>query len=299
MKTYKKDIIFHPDFYITTYTKKIGMPYLIFIHGGPGFNCGIIEQLIEHHHLFNALNYNIALYDQRNCGRSKKFANKITHQDNVNDLEKIILYLTETIKIKIIGLIGHSYGAKILYDYYKNYHAQIPGIFLATSNSILTPKLNNLILDLSYLKKTNPTQYKNTLNELENLDLKKMWAISEKLTPLFQENKDRSYLYWANLESLKLIHEIQKQINLPMNTETFIDIRKDLYSSETNFSVEINDLDIPKLWINGLHDFIMNGQESLFNDNIITFLKSAHYPHIEENDRFTKLINEFFAKLEN
>ena len=39
--------------------------------------------------------------------------------------------------------------------------------------------------------------------------------ISEQLTPIFQENKDRPYLYWANLEYYHLVQDIQKRINLP------------------------------------------------------------------------------------
>ncbi|HFD2231688.1 TPA: hypothetical protein ACF2PP_001058 [Legionella pneumophila] len=29
------------------------------------------------------------------------------------------------------------------------------------------------------------------------------------------------------------------------------------------------------------------------NKNILTFYKSAHYPHIEENNHFSEILNEF------
>ncbi|HHS4311662.1 TPA: hypothetical protein ACTUNM_003009, partial [Legionella pneumophila] len=82
---------------------------------------------------------------------------------------------------------------------------------------------------------------------------------------------------------------------LPTDTETFISVRKDLYSSELNFPVDIDTLGISKLWINGFHDFVMNGQEAALskNKNILTFYKSAHYPHIEENNHFSEILNEF------
>jgi len=301
MNSYKKDIPPHPEFYIAKFTKNPDMPYLLFIHGGPGFNCGTIEYLIENNNLFELLDYNIILYDQRNCGRSKKHYENVLHQDNMNDLHEIIEHLIDSLKIKIHGLVGHSYGAKLLCDYYNKFHSTIPGIFVSTATSILTPRLNNLMIDLSYLKKSNPHQFNETLQEMDNLDLKKIWGISEKLTYLFQENKDRPYLYWANLDCFEMITAIQKRINLPMNTNTFVSVRKDLYSNESNFSVDINNLSISYLWINGFHDLIINGSEGiLFNKkNIVTFFKSSHYPHIEENNRFCELINKFIQNVGN
>lgn len=295
MKTYNKEILYHPDFYISKFTKNTNMTYVVFIHGGPGLNCGIIEYLIENHKLFSSLNHNIILYDQRNCGRSNKISKTALHRDNVEDLQKIILYLTSHYKLKISALIGHSYGAKLLFDYYKNYSSLIPGVFISTANSILTPRLNNLMLDLFYLKRNNCDQYKKLLNEINSPDLNKIWEISEELTPLFQENKDRPYFYWANLECFHTVQEAQKHINLPLDMKTFVSVRKDLYSNQSNFSVDIDNLEFTKLWINGFHDFVMNGHEEAMSQNpkITTFYQSSHYPHIEENDRFNEMLNEF------
>lgn len=88
-----------------------------------------------------------------------------------------------------------------------------------------------------------------------------------------------------------MVQDIQKHINLPLNTNTFISVRKDLYSKEANFSVNIDELKIRKLWINGFHDFVINGHQIVLSNNheIITFNKSSHYPHLEENDRFSEL----------
>ncbi|HAT3818834.1 TPA: alpha/beta hydrolase [Legionella pneumophila] len=295
MKAYKKDILPHQEFYIVRFTKSSNLPYALFIHGGPGLNCGTIEYLIDHHNLFNSLQCNIILYDQRNCGKSNKIKKLVLQQDNINDLQKIILYLDDHFNLNINALIGHSYGAKLLFDYYKSYESTIPGVFVSTAQSILTPRLNNLMLDLSYLKKSNLELYNKILNEINNLDLNKIWELSEQLTPVFQENIERPYLYWANLEYYDLVQNAQKNINLPLDMNTFISVRKDLYSKEANFSVNINELKIRKLWINGFHDFVMNGHQIALANNheIITFNKSSHYPHLEENDRFSELLNEF------
>lgn len=295
MKAYNKSILSHPQFYIASFTKNTTLPYVLFIHGGPGLNCGTIEHLIEHHHLFDSLNYNIILYDQRNCGKSNKVSKSVLHQDNVDDLQDIVLHLISHCNLNICCLIGHSYGAKLLFDYYKHSLSPIPGIFISTAKSILTPRLNNLMLDLSYLKKSNADLYQKIFNEIEDINLNRLWQISEELTPIFHENKERPYLYWANLDYYHLVKDVQKNINLPIDTKTFISVRKDLYSNESYFSVNIDELKIPKLWINGFHDFVINGHEIAMSKNtkITTFYKSSHYPHLEENERFSELLNEF------
>ena len=130
---------------------------------------------------------------------------------------------------------------------------------------------------------------------MDNLTTTKMWELTEELSPLFKENRDRDYLYWANMDIYKKFQRIQKILNLPVNSKTFMSVRKDLYSTEENYSVDIESLDIHYLWINGFHDFIMNGADSLLSQKkcITPFYKSSHYPHLEENDRFCELVNSF------
>lgn len=295
MSNYKKNILSHPMFYISTFTNNPDAGYIIFIHGGPGYNCGILEYLIEHDKLFELLNYNLVLYDQRGCGRSRNFPNDVSHFENVNDLKEIYEYLTNSQGIKIVGLIGHSYGAKLLFDFYKNFKCNIPGVFVSTANNILTPRLNNLILDLEYLKKTNREDYTDLLSKLDDIESEKIWGLTEKLSPLFHANKDRPFLYWANIDYYQKIQDIQNKINLPINKNIFINVRKDLYSNQINFSVDIESLCTPYLWINGFQDLIMNGSQSVLSkkSNIHTFYRSSHYPHIEENHRFSETINDF------
>lgn len=294
---FKKAVLPHPQIYLTHFIKNSNASSWIYIHGGPGYNCGIVEYLIEHNNLFGLFNDNIVLYDQRTCGRSIDFSEEVTHADNIHDLDEIYHYLTKLCGIPIKGFIGHSYGAKLLFDYYKKYNCTVPGIFISTANSILTPRLNNLFFDLLYLKKTNPIKYNDILIEMPNLDLGRLWSLTEELAPFFQENKERHYLYWANLDCMEKVQNIQRIINLPVNQKTFMNVRKNLYSSEKKLSIAIDKLTIPYLWINGFHDVVMNGSEGTFLNPlspIISFYQSAHYPHIEENNRFCQLVNHTF-----
>jgi proline iminopeptidase len=303
MPHFTKTILPHEKFYIAAFLNQPNAPYLVFIHGGPGFNCGAVEYFIECEDYFKSLDYNIILYDQRACGRSAKFfdnMSKITHENNVTDLQEIYKYLIEFACLKIKGLIGHSYGAKLLFDFYKVSQLSIPGIFVSTADSILTPRLNNLMSDLAYLKKTDPAKYQDTHSQMDSpIDLKKIWQLTEELAPLFQENKDRHYLYWANLATYEKMLSIQKQINLPSNPQVFMNVRKDLYSSEANSPVDINSLKAPHLWINGFQDVIMGEPtHGLSKKSKITlFSKSSHYPHLEENELFCESVNAFIKSI--
>lgn len=294
MSVFHKEIIPNSDFYIVKFIKQYNLPYLLFVHGGPGFHCGVLEYLIDHHDLFQSLNCNIIMYDQRHCGRSPVDNQTVTHIQNVDDLNTIIALLS-SLELKLLTIVGHSYGAKVLADYSKNYYINLPLVFIATAESLLRPRLNNLMLDLAYLKQHHIEQYNEVYNLFCELDYNKLWEISERLTPYFQKNKNRGSIYWAHVEWWHRVQEIQNQLNIPINLEVFSSVRKDIYLKPENSICDIRSIKNSKLWINGFHDFIMDGQINALDQNsdIKTFYQSAHYPHIEENERFSRVLNEF------
>lgn len=284
----------HPYLYVAVFTQSKNLPCLIFIHGGPGLNAGVLEYLIEHERIFDTLEYDIVLYDQRGCGRSKNPAgNSVFHQDNLIDLQELYELLIK--KYEIAGIIGHSYGAKLLFDYLQNSARLIPGIFVATSHSILVPRINNLLLDLAWLKQVDVVKYQQIFQDFDDFDQEKLWILSEKLAGVFQKNKTRPYVYWANLEWKDKVEVIQNKLGLSINTDVFSSVRKDLYSKPERYSIDIEVLDQPCLRINGFHDFIVNNSIEISSlvKNYMIFYKSAHYPHIEENIRFCEVSNIF------
>lgn len=288
-----KKSIFHEKFYITSFVKNEEYPYLLFAHGGPGLNCGIVEYLIDYENFFNSLNCNLVLYDQRGCGKSSRNFPTFGHSENIQDLSEIIKYL-ESINIRIKSIIGHSYGAKLLFDFIQETNSNIQPIFVSMGHSIMTPRLNNLTLDLAFIKKNYPDKYQDTISKIKSFNLESIWKLTEELAPLFHENKDRQYFYWANLIMLEKCKAIQEEINLPLNNDVFMKVRKNLYSDETKLAVDISSLTQPYLWINGIHDYINSTGDLLHSKaNMILFFQSSHYPHLEENDHFCQLINEF------
>lgn len=300
MPTFIKQIIEHNNLYIVAFKKPQNLASILFVHGGPGLNCGVLEYLIEHEGIFDTLAFNIVLYDQRGCGRSKPIEEEVLHIDNVRDLEEVYQTVTEKTDYQVVSIAGHSYGAKLVFDYLNSSQTTLPGIFIATAPSILTPRITNLLLDLSYLKTVDRDQYQTILEEFDEFSHEKLWELTERLSKVFQENKARPFFYWANLTWQEKVKTItQEELSLPMNFEVFSSVRRDLYSNKEAYSVNIDSIDsAPHLWINGFHDLIMSGHSALEKKSTTAtlFFKSAHYPHIEEHERFCGEVNEFLKK---
>ncbi len=290
---YNGKILAYPKLYLAEYIKDSSLPYLLFIHGGPGYNSSTLEYLIEHEKIFNTLNCNIILYDQRGCGRSDP-CEKVNHKTNIEDLKNILYFLLSKDK-SISALVGHSYGAKLLFDFYNTGSCKIPGIFLSTSKSMITPRLNNLLLDMTFLKTYDPSYYERIYKDFTEFNFKKLWEITDALMPIFKKNPSRIYAYWSNMVRCQQIQEIQNKLNIPINFNILSSVRKDIYASKESCRVDIEMLTMPYLWINGFQDYIMGSQHDFDNKNITLFYQSAHYPHIEESQRFCKVVNEFLS----
>src|SRR5580698_6457116 len=78
----------------------------VFLHGGPGGGCSP-----EHRRLFNPTRYNVLLFDQRGCGRSKPHASldNNTTWDLVADIER----LREMMGVEQWLVFGGSWGSAL------------------------------------------------------------------------------------------------------------------------------------------------------------------------------------------
>lgn len=296
MHLYSKSVVQHPHLYISRLVNDPANPYLIFIHGGPGMNCGIVEHLVEKEGLFDALGLNVIFYDQRGCGRSASVSEYPTHKENIDDLQNVYHHVTCEEKVTVVGFIGHSYGAKLLCDFLYQTGNSLPALFLSMSESLLIPRINNVMLDLKYLQATDYEKYLEILEKMDRtLDQRSLWEVTEMLAPLFVANRVRPTMYWANRDACTKVSQIQKQLNLPLNTHTFESVRKNLYLEGDISGVNLNQLSGRALLVMGFHDYIMDGHKSpQAQTNRITFNKSGHYPHIEESEKFCRIAAEFF-----
>ena len=261
---------------------------ILFIHGGPGLNAQSLISYTLTENLFESLNYNIIFYDQRNCGKSRQTIKPSTYEKQINDLSDILKDLETSENITCI--IGHSYGAKLLADYAQKENPKQKLIFLATARDILTPRLNNIKLDLDFLKEEMPELYIESLKEMADSTV---WEVSEKLAPYFFKNSKRVNRYWQNKEIQKKYISHSADSKYKINNEVFQSLREELYNGE-NLSLNLDKL-TPEQYIVfiGYNDFIMSGHLSLNDSSTRIFYESAHYPHLEENEKLCRGINEF------
>ena len=95
---------------VSLYSKSFGdnqKPAVIFLHGGPGYNCAGFE-LAAAQQLADK-GYYVIVFDQRGCGRSKKLTGQFTMEEAINDLKGIYTKYD----LKTATLIGHSWGGTL------------------------------------------------------------------------------------------------------------------------------------------------------------------------------------------
>jgi proline iminopeptidase len=119
------------------YFEQVGNPNgkpILFLHGGPG---GGIDS--DHRRYFDPTSYNIVLFDQRGCGKSKPFAElkENTTWDLVSDIEK----LRSLLGIKSWHVFGGSWGSTLALTYAISHPDKVTalilrGIFLCRPNEI-------------------------------------------------------------------------------------------------------------------------------------------------------------------
>ena len=122
---YKKTMM-EVDKNISIYVECSGNPKgypVIYLHGGPG------DHINPHvRRLYNPKKYNIIMFDQRGCGKSKPahHVNKNTTQDLISDMEKIRMW----IGCEQWVVTGGSWGSTLALLYAQQYPKRTSGLIL-------------------------------------------------------------------------------------------------------------------------------------------------------------------------
>jgi proline iminopeptidase len=95
----------------------------VFLHGGPGGGCSA-----DHRRLFDPNRYNVILFDQRGCGRSRPHAAVFsnTTQHLIADLEKLRAFRG----IERWLLVGGSWGSTLALAYAQRYPQRVSAMVL-------------------------------------------------------------------------------------------------------------------------------------------------------------------------
>lgn len=202
--------------------------------------------------IINDLNYYAIVIDLIGFGKSDIPIVPFTLEDYVNQLEQIIEYLN----LENITLLGHSFGGRVAIKY--NYYYNLKNLVLVDSAGIkhrsfdLYKKIYKYKILKKYYSFTNKSKYEQ----------------------LIKNSGSRDY---------KVLSPIMKQT---MNNVIKEDLKK--YCKKTRTKTII-------LW--GLKDCetpITDGYKFykiFYNSRIIIFYNSAHFPHLDEKEKFIRVLN--------
>jgi proline iminopeptidase len=272
--------------------KKSTHKYVLFVHGGPGSNSSIFEEYITKNKHYKKSNIGWVIYDQRGCGKSKKIGN-ISHTQNIEDLK----YIKEKLlNMNICAIAGHSYGAWLTYEYSKIHNNDTPIILLGMSNDINEPRNKSIEMDLAILQSNQPSEYLEAKNILSRYPSEK-WKAARKIRKLLKNSSLRDNYYWHDKDVYAEVSKLKQEMDFRENTDIFQVVRDDLYSKpERLVGPKRSHIENKLLWINGSNDYLMRiSNQDIENENILTFEGSAHYPHLEQPDKFIKEIEGFLA----
>lgn len=152
------------NLYIKTFGKANDKP-IIFLHGGPGYNCAGFEASTAQ--TLSDKGFFVIVYDRRGEGRSKDPKAAYTFKETFEDLNHIY----EQYGIKRSTLIGHSYGGVIATLFAGSYPDKIQSIILVGAPVSLQETFKTIIAKSKsiYVSKKDSTslQY---ITMLESMD---------------------------------------------------------------------------------------------------------------------------------
>lgn len=126
------------DLYLQTFGDSSD-PALIYLHGGPGYNCSTFEastaQSLADRGFF------VIVYDRRGEGRSSALNAKYSFEESIADINLLMKHF----KIAKVSLLGHSFGGMLAIKYAEKFPENVEEIFLIGAPISLQKTFKNII----------------------------------------------------------------------------------------------------------------------------------------------------------
>jgi proline iminopeptidase len=268
----------------------------LYVHGGPGNNSALFEAFVNSSSCYADFEYGWIFYDQRGCGQSEIFLDdQLSHPHNISDLNEMIMFSRKCLTTNLVGIIGHSYGARLVHDVMIKYKPDVLPVMLGVASSFKTARKKSLAMDLLNLKLNQPKDYAQVLDSLDQYG-SEVWRNAKALRSKMSYMDQRKLFYWGNLKAFEQVNELKKNLKIKeTNENTFNVVREELHHDPRNYlGPNPEKFNSRYLWINGLHDFLMAGELLDYeNKGIKTFFKSGHFPHMEEPGNFLSALRVF------
>ena len=262
---------------------------IFLLHGGPGGNHYNFERTIGPKlEEFATLVY----YEQRGCGRSEAPQNPEDYQLStlISDLD----VLKDSLGLPKINLLGYSFGAELALRYAVAHPTEVEKIiasapaelsdanklvqiqgFYAIGDSVLRAKIQKVLKDTTSLDK----KYGSVWNLSSSAVVDKFLFVNPEIAA-----QNRKMWQESKLKNTGLMAKVYLKNN-----------KSDLIPTVTG-------LPTPTLLLSGAHD--KNGgfhtglalKQVLPNSTLKIFENSAHFPDMEQPDRFATEVKNFISK---
>jgi len=264
---------------------------IVIIHGGPGGDTYSFEKtigpLLEE---FATIIY----YEQRGCGRSEasKDTSNYTIPTLINDLDG----LREILGLDKISLLGYSFGAELALRYARHYPEKVDKLILESPVELSTySKLIQMegfysIADSSFKKSIETIiEGNNTISD------KYIQVWGKASTPIVDE------FLFLNQNVAKKNRELWEESKLKSPGRRHF-VRVIFESSKGDLLKSVQGLETKCLIISGIHD--KNGgfhygrdlNQILPNSELLIYRYSAHFPDMEEPEKFASDIKNFVLR---
>jgi proline iminopeptidase len=256
---------------------------IVVVHGGPGLDEGYFHPWIDS----LSKQYRLITYDQRGTGRSEGTQDtlRLTVDQYIEDLEG----LRRTLRVEKMHLMGHSYGGLLSLLYASKYPEHLLSLILIGSGA----------KDSTPIKTGDDRQTaedKETINKMVAAGYFNTREGRSKLFPLLWKpyvyNKEHAALIETSLcDSFLLVHNHVKET-----------LKKSaLYS---NLNERLSQLSIPSLILHGDYElvplaFAETNHKVLKNSQLVILKECGHFPFIEQQDAFLKIVFDFLQSIPN
>lgn len=264
---------------------------LIVLHGGPGGHNYNFERtigpLLEKH-------VTIIYYEQRGCGRSKasKDTSAYTLSILIDDLEE----LRKALKIGKINLLGFSFGAELAARYTVAYPNHVEKLILSSPAELSTSTILVQIQGLYHFADSDLRL------KIDNI-LKENIPIMDKLFKIWGNTSTAFFddFSFYNPEAAKLNRRLWKESNLPHEGSHHLQ-RVIFENAKGDLLETIEGLNTETLIISGIHDkngglhYGMYINAILPRSELKVYMRSAHFPDIDETEIYAKDVITFMTK---
>lgn len=261
---------------------------IMIVHGGPGGNHYVFERTIGPNlEEFATIIY----YEQRGCGRSSAPIDQNAYSIPllIDDLEK----LRKALHISTLHLLGYSFGGQLCLEYTLTYPQYVKTLFLQAPSTGNYEDMYHQ--QLAAFEKIATGAIKKKVQHIQELSL----SLKEKYDMVWKvvdtETVDRFLFQSAHYA--KKNRSLWKESSL-QNTGL---MTKALCNSRPSIPLEerVSAVTVPALFLIGKHDrntgISMSKRlaNQMSHASIKTFENSAHFPDIEETEKYANEIQRF------